>query len=118
MSVFAEAFSKGLGVALDAVRDPDAIAAIELTLLVAAIAVPFNAAFGLCAAWAVSKHDFPGKSFLITLIDLPFSVSPVVAGLIYHAGVRRPGLVWRLADRPRHQDHLRPAGHCPGRPSS
>ncbi len=83
VSVFAEALSKGLGVALDAIRDPDAIAAIELTLLVAAIAVPFNAAFGLCAAWAVSKHDFPGKSFLITLIDLPFSVSPVVAGLIF-----------------------------------
>jgi len=83
VSVFAEALSKGLGVALDAIRDPDAIAAIELTLLVAAIAVPFNAAFGLCAAWAISKHDFPGKSFLITLIDLPFSVSPVVAGLIF-----------------------------------
>jgi len=82
-SVFAEALSKGLGVALAAVRDPDAISAIELTLLVAAIAVPFNAAFGLCAAWAISKHDFPGKSFLITLIDLPFSVSPVVAGLIF-----------------------------------
>ncbi len=83
VSVFAEALSKGLGVALDAIRDPDAIAAIELTLLVAAIAVPFNAAFGLCAAWAISKHDFRGKSFLITLIDLPFSVSPVVAGLIF-----------------------------------
>src|SRR5439155_2099047 len=64
-------------------KDPDAIASIRLTLLTAAIAVPFNAAFGICAAWAVAKHDFRGKSFLITLIDLPFSVSPVVAGLIY-----------------------------------
>ena len=83
VSVFAQALSKGAGAALEAIKDPDAIAAIKLTLLVAAIAVPFNALFGLCAAWAVSKHDFPAKSFLITLIDLPFSVSPVVAGLIY-----------------------------------
>ena len=81
--VFSEALSKGLGPALVAIRDPDALAAIRLTLTVAAIAVPLNAAFGLCAAWAVAKHDFPGKSFLVTLIDLPFSVSPVVAGLIF-----------------------------------
>ena len=81
--VFSEALSKGLGPALAAIRDPDALAAIRLTLTVAAIAVPLNAAFGLCAAWAVAKHDFPGKSFLVTLIDLPFSVSPVVAGLIF-----------------------------------
>ena len=83
VTVFFEALRKGLGPALEAVREPDAVAAIKLTLLTAAISVPFNAVFGVCAAWAVAKHEFPGKAFLITLIDLPFSVSPVVAGLIY-----------------------------------
>lgn len=83
VSVFVEALRKGLPVALEAIREPDAVAAIKLTLLIAAIAVPFNALFGLCASWAIAKHHFPGKAFLITLIDLPFSVSPVVAGLIY-----------------------------------
>ena len=82
-AVFVEALRKGVGPFMDAILEPDAQAAIGLTLLTAAIAVPFNAAFGVCAAWAVAKHRFPGKSFLITLIDLPFSVSPVVAGLIY-----------------------------------
>jgi sulfate transport system permease protein len=83
VAVFAGALKKGLQASLAAIADPDAIKAVKLTLLVAAIAVPFNAAFGVCAAWAISKHYFPGKSFLITLIDLPFSVSPVVSGLIY-----------------------------------
>ncbi len=83
VTVFYEALRKGLAPAWTAIRDPDAVAAIKLTLLTAGIAVPFNIFFGLNAAWAVAKHDFPGKSFLITLIDLPFSVSPVVAGLIY-----------------------------------
>ena len=83
VAVFAEALRKGLAPALAAVVEPDAVSSIKLTLLTAAIAVPFNALFGLCAAWAIAKHDFPGKPFLITLIDLPFSVSPVVAGLIY-----------------------------------
>ena len=83
ITVFVEALRKGIGPALEAVQQPDAVAAIKLTLLVAAIAVPFNAVFGLCAAWAIAKHHFRGKAFLITLIDLPFSVSPVVAGLIY-----------------------------------
>ncbi|PHY20517.1 sulfate ABC transporter permease subunit CysW [Caulobacter sp. BP25] len=83
VAVFAEAFRKGIGAALEAVGNPDALAAVKLTLITAAIAVPFNAVFGLCASWAIAKHDFWGKSFLITLIDLPFSVSPVVAGLIY-----------------------------------
>ncbi|MBP7703808.1 MAG: sulfate ABC transporter permease subunit CysW [Caulobacter sp.] len=83
VSVFAEALRKGLPTALEAIRNPDAVAAIKLTLITAAITVPFNAAFGLCASWAIAKHSFPGKAFLITLIDLPFSVSPVVAGLIY-----------------------------------
>lgn len=83
VSVFAEALRRGLAPALEAIANPDAIAAIKLTLLTAAIAVPFNIVFGVCAAWAVAKHDFTGKSLLISLIDLPFSVSPVVAGLIY-----------------------------------
>ncbi|MFT4252820.1 MAG: sulfate ABC transporter permease subunit CysW [Caulobacter sp.] len=82
-AVFAEALRKGVQVAIDAIAHEDALAAVKLTLLTAAITVPFNVVFGLCAAWAVAKHDFPGKPFLITLIDLPFSVSPVVAGLIY-----------------------------------
>ena len=82
-AVFAEAFRKGVGPWFEAIGDPDAIAAIKLTLLVAAIAVPVNVVFGIAAAWAVTKHDFRGKELLITLIDLPFSVSPVVSGLIY-----------------------------------
>lgn len=81
--VFVEALRRGVEPALEAISQPDAIAAIKLTLLTAAITVPFNVVFGVCAAWAVAKHSFPGKAFLITLIDLPFSVSPVVAGLIY-----------------------------------
>ncbi|NQE65394.1 sulfate ABC transporter permease subunit CysW [Caulobacter sp. RHG1] len=82
-AVFAEALRRGLDAALVAVNNPDALAAVKLTLLTAAIAVPFNAVFGLCASWAIAKHEFRGKPLLITLIDLPFSVSPVVAGLIY-----------------------------------
>jgi sulfate transport system permease protein len=82
-AVFVQALKQGLGPALAAVAEPDAQSSIRLTLLTAVIAVPFNLAFGVCAAWAVAKFDFPGKAFLITLIDLPFSVSPVVAGLIY-----------------------------------
>jgi sulfate transport system permease protein len=82
-AVFAEALRKGVGPALEAISTPDAWAAIKLTLITAGITVPFNALFGLCAAWAIAKHEFPGKPLLITLIDLPFSVSPVVAGLIY-----------------------------------
>lgn len=83
VSVFAEALRQGVGPALEAVRTPDAIASIKLTLLTAAVAVPFNIVFGVAAAWAVAKHEFWGKSLLISLIDVPFSVSPVVAGLIY-----------------------------------
>jgi len=81
--VFSEAFAKGLSSFSEAFREPDAIAAIKLTLMVAAISVPANLLFGLAAAWAIAKFSFPGKSLLITLIDLPFSVSPVVAGLVY-----------------------------------
>ncbi len=79
--VFAEALSKGLGAALRSLAAPEARSAIRLTLLTAGIAVPLNAAFGIAAAWAITKFDFRGKALLITLIDLPFSVSPVVAGL-------------------------------------
>jgi sulfate transport system permease protein len=83
MIVFKEALAKGLGPALETISDPDSLAAIRLSLLAAAIAVPLNTVFGVAAAWAIAKFDFPGKTFLVTLIDLPFSVSPVVAGLIY-----------------------------------
>ncbi len=83
VTVFFEALRKGLPAALEAVQNEDARAAIKLTLITAAITVPFNVVFGLCASWAIAKYEFPLKPFLITLIDLPFSVSPVVAGLIY-----------------------------------
>jgi len=82
-AVFTEAFASGLSTWLAAVTEPDAQAAIKLTLLVAAIAVPLNTVFGIVASWAIAKHDFSGKALLISLIDLPFSVSPVVSGLVY-----------------------------------
>ncbi len=82
-AVFTEALRKGWGAYLEALKEPDAWAAIRLTLITAAIAVPLNLVFGVSAAWAIAKFDFKGKAFLTTLIDLPFSVSPVVAGLIY-----------------------------------
>jgi sulfate transport system permease protein len=81
--VFIEAFQEGISGFAAALVDPDALAAIRLTLIVAAISVAANLTFGVVAAWAVAKFDFVGKSFLITLIDLPFSVSPVIAGLVY-----------------------------------
>ena len=81
--VFTEALRAGLPGFIKAIAEPDALAAIRLTLLVAAISVPANMVFGIAAAWAIAKYDFKGKSFVITLIDLPFSVSPVIAGLVY-----------------------------------
>ncbi|WP_210878691.1 sulfate ABC transporter permease subunit CysW [Roseovarius autotrophicus] len=81
IAVFAEALSRGWAAAVASLGAPDARSAIRLTMIVAAIAVPLNAVFGIAAAWAITKFDFRGKAFLITLIDLPFSVSPVVAGL-------------------------------------
>jgi sulfate transport system permease protein len=81
--VFVEALRRGLVAYFSALTDPDAVSAIRLTLLVAAIAVPANLVFGIAAAWAIAKYEFRGKAFLITLIDLPFSVSPVISGLIY-----------------------------------
>ncbi|GEP00347.1 sulfate ABC transporter permease subunit CysW [Methylobacterium haplocladii] len=83
VTVFAQAFAKGIGAYLAAFSEPDAHAAIKLTLITAAIAVPFNLVFGVTAAWAIAKFQFWGRDLLVTLIDLPFSVSPVVSGLIY-----------------------------------
>lgn len=82
-AVFYEALKKGWDVYAQAIVEPDALAAVRLTLLVAAIAVPLNLVFGVAAAWAIAKFDFRGKNLLLTLIDLPFSVSPVIAGLIF-----------------------------------
>jgi sulfate transport system permease protein len=81
--VFVEAFREGARVYFAALTEPEALAAIRLTMLAAAICVPLNTLFGLAAAWSITKFDFPGKSLLLTLIDLPFSVSPVVAGMVY-----------------------------------
>jgi sulfate transport system permease protein len=82
-AVFAEALRKGVGAFFESFRDPDALSAIKLTLTTAAIAVPANLVFGVAASWCIAKFDFRGKSILITLIDLPFAVSPVISGLIY-----------------------------------
>jgi sulfate transport system permease protein len=100
LAVFVQALSLGIGPALATFADEDAISAILLTLLVAAIAVPCNLVFGIAAAWAIAKFRFPGRAFLITLIDLPFSVSPVVAGLVYILllGPFTPIGAWLLED--------------------
>jgi len=82
-AVFTEALRKGIQTYFTAIVEPDALSAIKLTLIATAIAVPLNLIFGISAAWAIAKFEFKGKSFLITLIDLPFAVSPVIAGLIY-----------------------------------
>jgi sulfate transport system permease protein len=81
--VLTEAFEKGVGVYAAALRDPDALAAVRLTLLTAAIAVPLNLVFGVAAAWSIAKFTFPGKQLLVTLIDVPFTVSPVIAGMMF-----------------------------------
>lgn len=83
VAVFTEALKKGWDTYKEAVIDPDALSAIRLTFIAAGIAVPLNLVFGVAAAWTIAKFDFPGKSILLSLIDLPFSVSPVIAGLIY-----------------------------------
>lgn len=82
-SIFVEAFRKGVSTYIEALQDPDTLSAIKLTGLVAVIAVPVNMVFGIVMAWAITKHDFRGKGLLIALIDLPFSVSPVVSGLVF-----------------------------------
>jgi sulfate transport system permease protein len=83
VTVFAEAFDNGLGAYLESIREPDALAALRLTLIAAAFAVPANLIFGVAAGWAIAKFDFRGKSLLTTLIDLPFAVSPVIAGMVF-----------------------------------
>jgi sulfate transport system permease protein len=98
-AVFTEAFAKGIGFYLHTFNNADAMSAIKLTLIVAGIAVPLNCVFGVAAAWAIAKFDFRGKTVLITLIDLPFSVSPVVSGMIYVLLFGAQGLVgpWFIA---------------------
>jgi sulfate transport system permease protein len=83
VTVFGSAFSKGCAAYLEAIRDPDTRSALQLTLLAAGIAVPLNIVFGLAAAWAITRFTFPGKRVLVTVIDLPFAVSPVIAGMIF-----------------------------------
>jgi sulfate transport system permease protein len=97
--VFATAFEKGVGAYLRTFSDPDTLAAIRLTILAAVIAVPLNVVFGIAAAWVIGKFEFAGKSLLVTLIDLPFSVSPVVAGLVFVLLFGMQGLLgpWALA---------------------
>ena len=98
--VFAEAFAKGFETWRAALLDPDALSAIQLTLIAAGIAVPLNLVFGVCAAWAIAKYEFRGKALLTTLIDLPFSVSPVIAGLIYVLVFGAQGWFGPMAGRP------------------
>jgi sulfate transport system permease protein len=97
--VFVEALANGLGPYFAAVVEPDAVAALKLTLFAAAVAVPANAVFGLCAGWAIAKFRFRGRSLLTTLVDLPFAVSPVIAGLVFVLLAGRQGFIgpW-LAD--------------------
>ena len=83
MVVFSQAFELGVDYYLEALKEPDTVSAIRLTLITAAVAVPLNVLFGVTASWAIAKFSFPGKSLLTTLIDLPFSVSPVISGMIY-----------------------------------
>ncbi|MGH8166781.1 MAG: sulfate ABC transporter permease, partial [Woeseiaceae bacterium] len=99
-SVLTYAFSKGFGVYLEALATPDTISAIRLTLMTAFIVVPVNTIFGVAAAWAIAKFDFRGKQVFLSLIDLPFSVSPVVAGLVYVLllGPFTPIGAWLLQD--------------------
>src|SRR5215217_6642584 len=92
-TVFVEAFGSGIAAYFSAVREPDALAALRLTLLAAAIAVPANLVFGVCAGWAIAKFDFPGKNLLTTLIDLPFAVSPVIAGMVFVLLFGRQGVL-------------------------
>jgi sulfate transport system permease protein len=100
--VFAQAFAKGIGFYFHSISDPMAWSAIKLTLLTAGISVPLNCVFGVCAAWAIAKFDFYGKNVLLTLIDLPFSVSPVISGLIYVLVFGAQGWLglWLNADHP------------------
>ena len=96
--VFVEALRAGLPTFVSAITEADTLSAIRLTLLVTAIVVPLNLVFGIAAAWAVSKHELPGKRLLVSLIDLPFAVSPVVAGLVFVLIFGREGWAWPLID--------------------
>ena len=96
LAVFAEAFGQGVGVYFNSFQDPNLWAAIRLTLLIALIAVPLNTVFGVAAAWCLAKYQFPGRSILLTLVDLPFAVSPVISGLIYVLIFGRQG--WLILD--------------------
>ena len=107
--VFSEAFAKGVGAYFETFADADARAAIWLTLIVAAIAVPMNVVFGIVAAWAIAKFDFVGKNVLITLIDLPFSVSPVVSGLIFVLVFGAQGVIGPWVAAHGDPDHFRHA---------
>jgi sulfate transport system permease protein len=98
VAVFAQALEKGWAAYADALREPMALSALKLTLLTAAIAVPLNLLFGLAAAWAIAKFDFPGKNTLVTLIDLPFGVSPVISGMVFILLFGRQGLLGPWAD--------------------
>jgi sulfate/thiosulfate transport system permease protein len=98
VTVFSEAFANGLAAYWDAIREPDAMSALRLTLLAAAIAVPANLVFGVCAGWAIAKFSFRGKNLLTTLIDLPFAVSPVISGMVFVLLFGRQGFLgpWLL----------------------
>src|SRR5687768_6088589 len=98
INVFYQAFSKGWSLYKEALLDPNTISAIKLTLFIAVITVPLNLIFGLAASWAIAKFEFPGKAFLITLIDLPFAVSPVVAGLMFVVLFGREGFFGEWLD--------------------
>jgi sulfate transport system permease protein len=98
VAVFHQAFEKGLAAYLAALHEPMALAALKLTLITAGVAVPLNLVFGVAAAWAVAKFDFPGKNALITLIDLPFGVSPVISGMVFILLFGRQGLLGPLAE--------------------
>ena len=115
MAVFAEALDSGWRAYASAVVEPMALSALQLTLLTAAIAVPLNLVFGLAAAWAIAKFDFPGKTLLITLIDLPFAVSPVISGMIFILLFGRQGLAGALAGgaRPARSSSPSPASCWP-----
>ncbi len=109
--VFVEAFRKGVEAYFAAFEDRQTQLAIQLTLLVAVIAVPLNLVFGVAAAWCIAKYEFPGKAFLTTLIDLPFSVSPVVSGMVYVLLFGAQRLLGPWLRPARHRDHLRGARH-------
>jgi sulfate/thiosulfate transport system permease protein len=98
INVFYQAFGKGLGFYKEALSDPDTLSAVKLTLLIACISVPINVVFGLAASWAIAKFEFRGKPFLITLIDLPFAISPVVAGLFFVVLFGREGIFGEWLD--------------------